>query len=257
MWVEAARRWAAKGVPTFRVDVEGIGDAEGDAGIYRDVGRFYTPDRGAHVRSIIDALQARGSGARFVLIGLCAGAYSAFQTAAVDERVVASVVLNPRALVWDPELLGRRDARLVSGLLEPSLWRRVLRGETGAARLLRIARAVSSQTVRAVTDRASRLRQPRRVAPWTEQMQQMLDRLRDRNTRVVIAFSGDEPVHDELRADGVMTRLDDWPNLVVRDLPGDDHTLRPIEAQRAAHELLDGELQRLMNGTEAVSRASP
>jgi alpha/beta superfamily hydrolase len=32
MWVEASRRWAALGVATLRIDLEGIGDADGDAG---------------------------------------------------------------------------------------------------------------------------------------------------------------------------------------------------------------------------------
>ena len=30
MWVEAARRWAARGIPTLRVDLGGIGDSDGD-----------------------------------------------------------------------------------------------------------------------------------------------------------------------------------------------------------------------------------
>ena len=34
MWVEAARRWAALGVPTLRFDVVGVGDSDGDGSAY-------------------------------------------------------------------------------------------------------------------------------------------------------------------------------------------------------------------------------
>src|SRR5205823_6146413 len=29
-WVELARRWSARGIPTVRIDFEGIGDSDGD-----------------------------------------------------------------------------------------------------------------------------------------------------------------------------------------------------------------------------------
>lgn len=99
---------------------------------------------------------------------------------------------------------------------------------------------------RALLRRLGRLRGRGHVESWTSQLERMLDRLRDAKTRVVIAFSGDEPVHDELRADGVLARLDRWPNVVLRDLKGDDHTLRPIAAQDELHRILDAELDLLV-----------
>src|SRR5204863_777764 len=41
MWVEIARRWAARGVPTLRIESSWIGDPEGDASA--DVGALYAP----------------------------------------------------------------------------------------------------------------------------------------------------------------------------------------------------------------------
>jgi dienelactone hydrolase len=256
MWVEAARRWAARGVPTFRADVEGIGDAEGDAAIYANVERFYTPDRERQVQAIMDVLEARGLGPRFVLIGLCAGAYSAVHTAAVDDRVIAAIALNPRVLVWDPDLMTRRDARLVKRLLEPGSWRRILSGETEPSRILEIGRIAAAQASRTVLASPARVRYRGKAEPWKQHLEDMLDRSRDKGSRVVLAFSGDEPVHDELEADGILARLDRWPNVVVSDLPERDHTLRPIQAQLAGHELLDRELHRLLAASEGVRPAS-
>ena len=59
--------------------------------------RLYSKDSVIDVRAAIDALSARGCD-RFVLLGLCSGAYAAFQTALADSRVVAQVLLNPRRL---------------------------------------------------------------------------------------------------------------------------------------------------------------
>jgi len=39
--------------------------------------------------------------------------------------------------------------------------------------------------------------------------------------------------------------MDEWPNAVLETLPGRDHTVRPIVAQRAVHAMLGRELERL------------
>ena len=41
MWVEAARRWAARGVPSLRLDVEAIGEADGAVTPYADDDALY------------------------------------------------------------------------------------------------------------------------------------------------------------------------------------------------------------------------
>ncbi|MBA2702187.1 MAG: hypothetical protein H0U58_10850, partial [Chloroflexi bacterium] len=158
LWVEAGRRWAASGVPTVRVDVEALGDADGDATMYADLSRFYTPNRGPQVTAILDALEASGAGSRFILIGLCAGAYSAFTAAALDDRVIGAIAINPRILIWDPTLLDRRDAALVKRVFEPGSWRRILRGQTSIAAVLAIARAALGQIGRVASEIAGRVR---------------------------------------------------------------------------------------------------
>jgi hypothetical protein len=246
LWVEVSRRWNARGVPTIRMDLEGIGDADGDPNRYLDVGNFYTPEFGAQVGAILDDLEGRGLGPRFVLIGLCAGAYWAFHTAAADSRVVAALIINPRAMVWDPGLLTRREAAKVQQLLEPGLWSRVIRGEVGASRVFAVSRAVARRAASAAFQAPRRFLREGRVAGSAEIVASRLDALRDLGTRVLLAFSGDEPVLDELRADGILGRLHSWPNVEFKTLPGQDHTLRPIAAQLALHATLEVELDRLL-----------
>jgi alpha-beta hydrolase superfamily lysophospholipase len=256
LWVEVARRAAAGGLPTLRIDLEGIGDSDGDAGLYRDVTKFYRAALGEQIGAFLDALEARGYGDRFVLAGLCAGGYWAFNAAAADERVVSAFLLNPGALEWHPELFGNRTARKLSRLRQGAWWRRILRGQVKRRNMVAVARATANhawRAIRSVPRRATRRGREQTASAPSTPVESLLDRLRDKGTRVVMAFSEDEPVRTELARDGVLARLDRWPNLELDDLPARDHTLRPIVAQRGVHDLLDREFARELERATAIA----
>jgi pimeloyl-ACP methyl ester carboxylesterase len=241
MWTTTARRWAARGVPSLRLDLEGIGDADGDAGRYTDVGELYVPRFVTQVRAALDALAARGLPERFVLVGLCSGAYWGFQTALEDERVGAAILLNSRVLFWREGLDEARDARLVRRqLFRAASWRKVLRGDLPMPRE-RIAGVVRSL-----------LRRPQLPA---DRVDAAFDRLRERDARLVLAFCAGEPLHEELRDSGHLDRLDAWPNVRLREIPGRDHTLRPLwmhpHVDAVLDEALADELARVAGATLA------
>jgi alpha-beta hydrolase superfamily lysophospholipase len=238
IWVEAARRWAARGVPALRIDLEGIGDADGDADRYRDVRAFYVPQLVEQVALVLDALEGRGVGDRFVLTGLCSGGYWAFQAAVREQRVSAALLVNSGALVWDNDLVMRRDARKITRLRQLAWWREILRGQVRITRM----RAVAGAYARAASRRWLLAARALDDAPVETSIDRGLDRLRDTQTRLVLAFSGDEVLHAELEEEGVLARLEQWPTVELESLPARDHTLRPIIAQRAVHELFDRQL---------------
>lgn len=255
MWVDTARRWAVRGVPTLRVDLAAIGDSDGDGTRYRDVGRFFATELEEEVVALIDEAVRRGLGDRVVLGGLCAGGYWSFHGAARDPRVIAALMMNPRILVWDDELLSRRDALAVVRLRNASAWRQLLRGEVTLKRTRAILRALLLHAPRWARRLPSTLRSGRRrwIGPDADAL---LATLRERNTRVLMAFSGDEPLYDELERDGYLARLDEWPNMEIHSLPGRDHTFRPIVVQRAVREQLDRELTRVLEGVPATRRGA-
>jgi alpha-beta hydrolase superfamily lysophospholipase len=238
IWVEAARRWAASGVPVLRIDLEGIGDADGDADRYRDAANFYVPELLDQVAVVLDALEARGLGDRFVLVGLCSGGYWAFQAAVREQRVSAALLLNAGALVWDDDLVRRRAGRKIARVLDPDWRRRILRGDVTMARMRAIVGDYARDTIR----RWLRVRRTPDDPPVTTSIHLALDRLRDTRTRLVLAFSEDDALHAELEAEGVLARLERWPTVELALLPARDHTLRPVVAQRAVLDLLDRQL---------------
>lgn len=242
MWTEGARRWAARGMPALRIDLEGIGDADGDSARYADDDEFFAPKLVDQVGEVLDELCSRGVARHFVLVGLCSSGYWAFRIALGDRRVRAALVVNPFGLVWDPELLVRHESQKLHRLREREWWGRIARGKLKLASVRTVSRALLLGAV--ATVRRVRASAATRHAAAKPALERELDRLDGGATRVVMAFTTGESVRDELERDGVLARLHRWPGVTVEDLPGRDHTLRSVTAQRAFHELLDRELWR-------------
>lgn len=231
MWVEASRRWAARGVPSLRLDLKGIGDSDGDARPYYEIG-LNAPELVDEIPPVLDALEARGLPSHFVLVGLCSGAFQAFHAGLRDRRTRVALMLNASVLFWHDALPALRDARKLRRLAHPSSWLALVRGRVRARRMGEIARSALLLVTRLVGNRRAQ-----RTA--RTDVVDALDRLRESRTRVVLAFSGNENLHHELEREGVLDQLDRWPNLELEQLAEAVHTLRPLAAQRSAHELMD------------------
>ena len=151
MWVEIARGAAAHGVRAVRLDLEGIGDSDGDGAPYADPVALYSHTLVDQVCAAVAECADQGLGSRFALLGLCSGAWWAFQGALAGTRVVAAIMLNPGTLFTaDPRVEAARDARRIRRqLLQWSSWRRVLTGEIpfGRKRLVALLRVLVGRAV--------------------------------------------------------------------------------------------------------------
>jgi pimeloyl-ACP methyl ester carboxylesterase len=251
MWVEAARRWAAQGVPSFRVDLAAIGDADGDSHKLLEIASYYTDGYLDQVRLVLDTLEARGLTPRFILGGLCAGAYWSLRIAQEDARVSAAAALNPGYVVYDGGLSNAigQGRELGPRLLERSTWARVLRGQFTPSSHLRALRTILTAMARRVLQLPRRILSP--SAGSENEITQLFDRLREQDQHTLILFAGEERLYRELLAGERLTGLERWPNISVEHIPmaGDMHTLRPPVLQREGHRLLDellqGELARI------------
>jgi dienelactone hydrolase len=233
MWVETARRWAGRGVPTLRLDIEGIGDADGPAVAYPDDALFHRPELLSQVRSALDFLQRRGVGETFVLAGLCSGAYWTLQLGLADDRVTAGAMVNCRVVVWDDGLAAGRYVRILF---------------TQRPSLARIRRAASPRLVRdillwllALPARVLRGRVSTRgrAGSAAGETDRVLGRLRDSGKRMLFLFTEREPLEDELERSGWRSRLAQSPAIAFEHIAVNDHTLRPGWAQEQARAALD------------------
>ncbi|MBS1675916.1 MAG: hypothetical protein JST08_00880 [Actinobacteria bacterium] len=255
MWAETARRWASRGVPSLRIDLQGVGEADGEPAGGLQIGDFYAPRFGAQVGALLDELERREVGRRFILVGLCSGGYWAFRTAVADERVIAALLLNAGALRWVDDLPHQREAHRTSRALERRWWQKLLRREIEADRIVRLLRSVFLNALAGVRRSIARLA-GRGESSLRKGMEDDLDLLRDRRTRVVLAFSEDEPLGEEVQRYRLQEQVARWPDAHFASLPGNDHTLRPLSAQRAASALLDEELALLLGAAASTSGRS-
>jgi pimeloyl-ACP methyl ester carboxylesterase len=105
--VKLARQLAARGVTSLRLDLSGIGDSRSVPGALS-----FRESAVVDTRSAMDRLSADTGARRFVLFGLCSGADNALATAAVDERVVGLVLLDPPAYSTPRSRIRKLAARL-------------------------------------------------------------------------------------------------------------------------------------------------
>jgi pimeloyl-ACP methyl ester carboxylesterase len=250
LWVELSRAAAAIGLRALRVDLEGIGETDGDPLGRGHVGEFYAERFERQVGSILNSLESSGLGRRFMIVGLCAGGYWGYRVARSDRRVERAVLVNAGALHWEDDLVEEREARKLRRAFSWRWWRRLLSGQIRPGRLA----AVFTVSVRRLF---GRLRGPIAGGPLEEVgYNDEFDALRRSGTAVTLAFSADEPLEAELIEAQVEERIARWPNIGLERLPGGDHTLRPLGAQAAVTALVMRELEEFAGASRPVSKAA-
>ncbi len=238
MWVEAARRWAAQGVPSARLDLIGIGEGGGPATPWNGEYALYDNALVEQVAIALDALPGYGLAPRFLLVGMCSGAYWAFTRAVQDPRIIALELLNTRMLLFDETRGSAAEVRHLRRLTGREVWRDVLAGKLTWTRARRMLSAVAVMAARAPRMLAGRLRAK---TGGGDPLDLALDTLRDRGTAVSLRFTNGEPLQEELERSGHLARLARWPNVALRSLPGpaDAHTLQVVRMQAGVHRELD------------------
>lgn len=237
-WVEVARRWAARGVSTVRVDQLGIGDSDGED---EDVSNasLYRPARMDETVAVLDQLSERGLGDRFILGGLCSGAYWSMHAALADRRVAGVMLLNMSMFFWSDALVNERTtARSLSALRGPG-WKRLARGGVTLDDIRAVASSIRPTRVRlAAEHRVERAQEA--------DVESALDRLRDQHTQVLMLLSRGALLHNQLLRQGALDQPERWPNLTVEQIPSQDHMFRALWLQQHVHDALDRALERVL-----------
>ena len=155
-----ARALARQGIASLRIDFAGFGDSRGHPGMETVPGSMFDTDRLSDFQAALDLLQARGY-KRFVVKGLCAGAYHAWHAALRDHRIEALLLLNLPAFEWKKgdtvefvQRLTSRPDRYLTMLRQKDVWLSLIQGKFD---LPSIARAQIRRGLMLVRDRGQRL----------------------------------------------------------------------------------------------------
>ncbi len=250
MTVGIARRLAALGVTSLRIDVAGIGESPAPPG--QPDHRLYALETCEDVRAALDWLEAQGH-RRVVAIGLCCGAYIAFYTALRDSRIAGLVMANLQRFLWREgdtlEVSLRRSFQsnryYAAMARQPDTWRRVLRGDVNARG---IATALVRRMRKRLTMRAQDLSGHllgRRSA--RQGVVRGFHELAARGAEILLLYSASDGGLDELETyfgrDG--RRLQRLKQIHLEILEGADHTFTARWARERFTARIEAHLDRV------------
>jgi pimeloyl-ACP methyl ester carboxylesterase len=228
VYILLSRLFAARGFTCCRFDLSGIGDSPGrsDGIPFREYALHET-------RQVLDDLSLRIGPSRFVLIGLCAGADIAFDTASEDQRVAGMILINGAFVDGDSfaEVYHRAERRTqrryyAKRLLSPRAWLRLLSARSafwsilvGAARK-RLAAKPAAASRRKSATRGSRLK-------WAA--------LAQRRVPTLLIFAEGSIFRDVFRMEVEKVLIDEYPAHSYRVVfqKAADHTFTLLSSQEA------------------------
>jgi len=250
IYVELGRRWAALGFSVMRFDVTGIGDSPALAGqrendIYADSS---IADTGRVLRWGSEVLGVE----RFVLGGVCSGAYASYYAALANTSVSAVLLMNPLTFQWlegdSLEARGRTTLKSTDfyarAALDPGTWRRLVRHNVNVQA---IAQVMAQRAWR-------RLRRLRASGPGTD-IAVGFRRLCARGSRVILVCGEDDGSRDVV-SEHLGPNADELAgesNFRFEIIRGTDHTFAPRAARHDLYRVLTAHLL----GTYGTSREQP
>jgi dienelactone hydrolase len=247
MYVELARRWAARGYFVLRLDLAGLGDSATRRG--QNGNEVYPPGALDDVSAAIKFLRREFAVQHVTLTGLCAGAYHALRSAVSGLDINTVLLVNPLTFYWKQgsKLSDLQVAEVVRNpgiyaerLLSLRSWHKLLRGRVNLWRVFMVLLHRALMTVRrSVRDfgRLLNIRLPRDLG-WE------LQSLASRGVRIVFLFARSDVGEDLLRVQGGSAVRSIGDRCRVHVIDGADHVFSQSAARRKLLQLLTSELPR-------------
>ena len=225
--VTLARWLAEQGIASLRMDGHAIGDTDPATG---ERGAPYTKQGNADVSAGVDYLAARFRGP-IVVLGMCSGAYHAFQAALNDHRIDGLILVNLQKFVWQGNesltVVQRTTLRTTGfylrNLTSPAMWRRLFQGQINVSGITRELASRAARQLAAAADPAiAAVNGETRVG----MVRRQLGELSQRSVRILYVLSGNDPGLDEISEYfGVRGwRLRRKPNVTFLTINHADHT---------------------------------
>ncbi len=267
--VHLTRQLAACGLRCLRMDLCGLGDSVTADRSQENM--TYPATAFRDVELAIEMLQRDYGVQRCVLMGLCSGAYAAFQSAAsiTNPAIVESILINPLTFFWkdgmtlDAAPVGELIAQhyYLGSALQPKKWLKLLSGQSkiglfGAVKLL--ANRIGVQRTAQSTERQINQVVPVRVAshPVLDDLPGDLASIERAGRTLAMFFATTDPGYSILmhKAKDQTNRLRQAGKLRLTFIKDADHTFSRRSARTA---LLDAITTHLHERFSSVRPISP
>ena len=229
LYVRLARELAEVGHPTLRIDHEGLGDS-----VLRAAGREnhpYPPTAIADLEAAVDFLRRHHGCRRFILLGLCSGAHTAFHAGRQLPGVPIErlILINPWYFYWSEGLSldtsvnhYENVAAYQRSMRDPERWKKLLLGKVDVARLARVSAAHIAKLAR---HRWDDLREVVTRSGGT-QLSQDLRKIESMGRKMDVFVAEGEPAGAMLTTEAKRTvkRATRAGALSIANIPGSDHT---------------------------------
>jgi alpha-beta hydrolase superfamily lysophospholipase len=244
MNVELARELASLGYVVFRFDIGGLGDSAAPPSSREN--RLYWKGSIEDVTTAMNLLAEMRGAKRFVLVGLCSGAYLAYYAAVDDKRVAADLLLSPFAFEWkegDPispreREMYRSTRHYARSLLDKTAWVRAARGEVNVSGIAGALWERLKTNVDLALPAASAWVRGRR-RPQND-VERAFRTMCDRGTLSLIVFSFNDGGLDMIARylGHSARRMRGRANFSLEVVDGADHTFTRLAAQRKLKDIV-------------------
>lgn len=232
-----ARRLAAAGIASARIDLAGFGDSAPLADPPAEA--LYHASNLPQLGAVIAALPRHGLAGSVVLAGACSGGHLAFHAALAEPAVVGTVLVNVQRFIWRDGMSleaamrtgGRSTAAYLARAADWRTWRRLLKGDIDLRFVLGslVGRGIADAG-RLVAGAAAALG----LGPAEHRrIREGFDTLARRGARQLVIYSAEDGGRDDFarhtgRDNAGFTRL---PGTRLVILPDCDHNLTPAVAR--------------------------
>jgi pimeloyl-ACP methyl ester carboxylesterase len=246
LYARLCRELADHGFLTLRFDFSGIGES-----LPRADHMVFSQSSLLESQAAMDFLSETTGAQRFVMAGLCSGAFAAVKAAAHDPRVQGAIVLNTQTLQdgdQDDFQTYAFQRSVVRHILHPRTWLKVLSGRARFDGKLRILAAQLAGLFRG-----------RRFAQSARSIVQRLRALTERNVQLLFIYTQGDPGLEYFRMLGEheIEQLRKSGRLELKIIAGTDHIFSPPEARQQVQRLCVEWLDRWPATAEEGLRANP
>jgi hypothetical protein len=248
LYVDLARRWAQLGHIVLRFDIRGIGDSPALAGHAENV--VYPSGAVSDIATAVQYLRDAWGASELHAVGLCAGAYHAFKSAAASLPLKGIVLINPLVFYWRDGLsveypehrIASDMQRYQTNAFRLASWIKLLRGEVHLGEL---AHVLARRLAALAFDPMRALGHILRI-PMHKDLGADLGRAADRGVDLQFVFAREEPGIELLRNKGgyAARRLRKQGRLGVHVIDGADHTFTDRTSRGALLDFLASKLDR-------------